>query len=99
VSGAGGPADPEAPEGEWERHIAEVWQDTLGIAPIGRDDDFFALGGDSMKGLSSLLRIHPDLEWSDIFRNPTVRALAVRAQAVIGESGADGSGARRPAGP
>ena len=36
------------PQGEVERQIAGVWEETLGVRPIMRDDNFFALGGTSL---------------------------------------------------
>ncbi len=41
--GRGGP-----PEGPRERTIARIFQEILGIGELGREDDFFALGGDSL---------------------------------------------------
>ncbi|WP_437061705.1 amino acid adenylation domain-containing protein [Streptomyces sp. enrichment culture] len=38
----------EPPRGWAETTLAQVWSETLGAARIGRDDDFFALGGDSL---------------------------------------------------
>ncbi len=66
----------EAPVGAWEEHIAAVWQDVLRSGPVGRDADFFALGGDSMSALRCLARIDDGLRWAELFRHPTVRALA-----------------------
>jgi len=39
-----------------ERRLAEIWAPLLGVAEIGRDDDFFALGGDSIIGLQITAR-------------------------------------------
>ncbi|ONK09531.1 Phenyloxazoline synthase MbtB [Streptomyces sp. MP131-18] len=37
-----------APSGWAETVVARVWSEVLGIADIGREDSFFALGGDSL---------------------------------------------------
>ena len=37
-----------APQTDNERVMADVWQDVLGIARVGRDDNFFGLGGTSL---------------------------------------------------
>ncbi|WP_107051256.1 non-ribosomal peptide synthetase [Streptomyces sp. NRRL S-1022] len=71
-----GAAATEAPVGAWEEYIAAVWQDVLHVDAVGRDDDFFALGGDSMSALRCLTRIGNGLRWPDLFRHPTVRGLA-----------------------
>ncbi|MER5883633.1 amino acid adenylation domain-containing protein [Streptomyces sp. NPDC001941] len=68
------PAD-HAP-GSWEEHVAAVWSDVLGLPRIGPDDDFFALGGDSMKALRGMMRIHPALKWADMYRKSTLRGLS-----------------------
>ena len=36
------------PADDLERLVARVWEDVLEVRPIGPDDDFFALGGDSL---------------------------------------------------
>ncbi|NOY60222.1 MAG: amino acid adenylation domain-containing protein [Calditrichaeota bacterium] len=39
----------EAPRNELETLLAEIWQDVLGVEKIGIHDNFFKLGGDSLK--------------------------------------------------
>ena len=75
-------ADCVAPRNELERNIAALWRDVLGIGDVGIDDNFFDLGGDSFR----LVRVHAGLQQllgrevavTDLFRCPTVRALAQR---------------------
>jgi acyl-CoA synthetase (AMP-forming)/AMP-acid ligase II len=38
----------EAPEGEVEETLAAIWADVLGIGRVGRNDNFFMLGGHSL---------------------------------------------------
>src|ERR1044072_224377 len=38
------------PRTELEIYIAEMWQEILGIDHVGVHDDFFELGGDSIRG-------------------------------------------------
>ncbi|WP_153509097.1 non-ribosomal peptide synthetase, partial [Dickeya oryzae] len=38
----------EAPQGETEQRLAQLWQDLLGIERVGRQDHFFELGGHSL---------------------------------------------------
>jgi len=47
-----GASDYQAPETEQEQAIAKVWQQVLNVPRVGLNDDFFALGGDSMKALT-----------------------------------------------
>ncbi|MGR3622357.1 amino acid adenylation domain-containing protein [Pseudophaeobacter sp.] len=38
----------EGPADALEARLIDVWQDVLGVDPIGRNDDFFEIGGDSL---------------------------------------------------
>ena len=38
----------QAPEGEVETQLAQIWCEVLGIKQVGRNDNFFELGGDSI---------------------------------------------------
>ena len=46
-----------APDSETEQKIAAIWQDVLGIAKVGRTNNFFDLGGHSLL----LMRVHSQL--------------------------------------
>ena len=37
-----------APAGAREERLATIWQEVLGVARVGRDDDLFELGGHSL---------------------------------------------------
>jgi NAD(P)-dependent dehydrogenase (short-subunit alcohol dehydrogenase family)/acyl carrier protein len=45
------------PRTETERRITDVWQDLLGIEPVGIVDDFFELGGHSLLAVQLISRI------------------------------------------
>ena len=45
------------PESQGEQLIAEVWQDLLPSATIGRHDNFFELGGHSLLSLKAIAAI------------------------------------------
>ncbi|WP_291842151.1 amino acid adenylation domain-containing protein [Maricaulis sp.] len=82
-----------APETPLETDIARVWSDTLGLAEIGTEDDFFTdLGGDSLRGLQAMLGLESLIGLPaglrTLYEAPTVRQLAAR----FGE--APGLGAR-----
>ena len=52
-----GQAEYQAPEGEAETLLAAIWQELLGVERVGRDDDFFALGGHSMLAMGLMARM------------------------------------------
>jgi iturin family lipopeptide synthetase B len=79
------------PKTEIEKLLVNLWQEVLGIERIGTTDDFFALGGDSIKSIqirSRLNRLEYDLELSLIFQNPTIVELAkhVTSSAMVNEN-------------
>jgi len=65
---------------ELEKTVASVWQGVLGAERIGVDDNFFELGGHSLKLAMIHGRLeealHRNLSMVEMFRYPTVRALA-----------------------
>ncbi len=78
-----------------ESSLAGIWSDVLGVADIGPDDDFFALGGHSLAVGRILGRVGDDLgvdlPMSSVYDHPTVRTLAV-ALSQPEESSPRGSG-------
>jgi acyl carrier protein len=70
----------EAPVNPVQRKLSEIWEQFLGIGQIGILDDFFELGGDSLKGLSVISDIHKtfnvEFSISDFFAAPTIQGLA-----------------------
>ncbi|HEY3497739.1 MAG TPA: SDR family oxidoreductase [Polyangiaceae bacterium] len=68
------------PRGEIEEQISTIWTDVVGISPIGRDDDFFELGGNSLMMIHVGARIQDrfkvELCARDLFSSCTVRQLA-----------------------
>jgi acyl-CoA synthetase (AMP-forming)/AMP-acid ligase II/acyl carrier protein len=68
------------PQGEFEEALAAVWEELIGAHPVGALDNFFALGGDSLKALQLISRIQSALEIElpvgSIFQHPTLRDLA-----------------------
>ncbi|MGJ4889468.1 non-ribosomal peptide synthase/polyketide synthase [Bradyrhizobium sp. HKCCYLRH3099] len=66
-----------------ERLLADIWASVLDQDPLGIDDDFFALGGDSILAIQVVMRARQaGLVFSarDIFRLPTVARLAAFLQ-------------------
>jgi phthiocerol/phenolphthiocerol synthesis type-I polyketide synthase E len=54
--------DFEPPEGALEQQIAGIWQEVLGISPIGRHDDFFELGGNSLLAVQVVTRLRQQVD-------------------------------------
>ncbi|GGH70057.1 hypothetical protein GCM10008014_54100 [Paenibacillus silvae] len=74
-----------APRTPGEQALASVWQSVLGLERVGTMDNFFALGGDSIKALqvsSRLLQTGYKLVMKDLFHYPTISALSMRLQTV-----------------
>ncbi|MFI9722930.1 amino acid adenylation domain-containing protein [Streptomyces sp. NPDC052396] len=78
------PAVPAADGGEppatgTEHLLARVWADRLGRAGVGVDQDFYSLGGDSVRALGVVAACRDaglPVTVTDLLRLPTVRALA-----------------------
>ena len=76
------PATDEAMD-ETARCLLEVWREVFGRQGIGPHDDFFALGGDSIVGIRISAQLHRHgllLRVTDIYRHPTIAALAPLVQ-------------------
>lgn len=75
------PADSEPARGEFEEIVAATWAEALDVPAVSRTDNFFALGGDSVLLLKvqTLLarRLRREVAIVDLYRYPTVAALAV----------------------
>lgn len=86
VVAAGGDASFEAPKGSLESAIAEVWREVFRVERIGRNDNFFGLGGNSLLGmeLTDLLaqRLSLELPVFILFQYPTVREIAQIARPI-----------------
>jgi acyl transferase domain-containing protein/acyl carrier protein len=70
-----------APRSEMENKITAIWEDLLGVTPIGIDDSFFELGGNSLSGIDLIARLKkaldaPTLAAHVIYEAPTVSSLA-----------------------
>jgi len=69
------------PRNETERRLVEIWKAILGReGKIGIDDNFFEIGGHSLKATTLLGKIHKEfnvkVSFVKIFENPSIRGLA-----------------------
>ncbi|WP_410668109.1 non-ribosomal peptide synthase/polyketide synthase [Amycolatopsis sp. cmx-4-68] len=84
-----------APATEAERTLAAIWAEVLGVEDVGAETNFFELGGDSILSIQVVSRARRAglvLLPHDVFRHPTLAALAAHA-------GGGGEGPRAEQGP
>ncbi|WP_392531410.1 amino acid adenylation domain-containing protein [Nostoc sp. C117] len=69
-----------APRNEVERQLTEIWEQLLGVQPIGVQDNFFELGGHSLLAVKLFWQIektfNQHLPLAILFQSSTVEALA-----------------------
>ncbi|HEU4323402.1 MAG TPA: amino acid adenylation domain-containing protein [Roseiflexaceae bacterium] len=73
-----------APRSEFEHTIAAAWQSALKVEKVGIHDNFFDLGGHSLLMVqvhTELREVYGQLTLIDMFRHPTVSALAAHLSA------------------
>ncbi|MEV8550669.1 non-ribosomal peptide synthase/polyketide synthase [Streptomyces glaucescens] len=89
------PAEPAArhvaPRTPTERTLAAIWADVLHVERVGADDNFFALGGDSILSIQVVAQARQaglTITSRDVYRHQTVAALARRADETGGNRAA-----------
>ncbi len=73
----------EAPQNPLEMALTQIWQQLLAIERIGRHDNFFALGGDSILSIQVVSRARQAgivITPKQLFERPTVFELAAIAE-------------------
>ncbi|MCX2812351.1 amino acid adenylation domain-containing protein, partial [Bacillus sp. ChL18] len=69
-----------APRNNIEKELVDLWQEVLGVIKVGIDDNFFDLGGHSLKANVFISKLHKNLDIElpikELFINPTIRALS-----------------------
>jgi amino acid adenylation domain-containing protein len=74
-----------APQTPIQEILAEIWAEVLGVKQVGIDDNFFQLGGHSLKAIQLIGKIRQTLELDitirHLFTSPSVKELAT----VLGE--------------
>ncbi|MBS7842014.1 amino acid adenylation domain-containing protein [Pseudomonas fluorescens] len=70
----------EAPEGEIESVLAQIWAEVLQVERVGRRDHFFELGGHSLLAMRMVSQVRQrlgvELLLSDVFANAELAAVA-----------------------
>ncbi len=69
-----------SPENDFEKSIAALWRDVLGLSEVSVTDNFFDLGGHSLLVVQVQRRLREvsgqEVSITDMFRFPTIRGLA-----------------------
>uniref|UniRef100_UPI0020102DDB non-ribosomal peptide synthetase n=1 Tax=Pseudomonas sp. MWU13-2105 TaxID=2935074 RepID=UPI0020102DDB len=96
----------EAPHGDLESRLAQVWAEVLDLERVGRHDNFFALGGHSLLAVrlvSQLSTAGLTLSLAELFQHASVAALAELLESRTAEVRSDGplvpvrtTGSQRP---
>ncbi|REG22684.1 phosphopantetheine binding protein, partial [Archangium gephyra] len=77
-----------APRDAWELQLVRIWEELLGVQPVGPGSNFFELGGHSLLGmrLMSMIRerLGRSLPVAALFQTPTLEELAVRLRQAPG---------------
>ncbi|MFJ8313369.1 MULTISPECIES: amino acid adenylation domain-containing protein [unclassified Streptomyces] len=73
------------PRGEREQQVARAWADILGATDVGRENDFFALGGDSLLATRLIARLrgegYGEVRLADLFNRPVLADFAASLDA------------------
>ncbi|HEX5868975.1 MAG TPA: condensation domain-containing protein, partial [Longimicrobium sp.] len=79
----------EAPAGETETAVAQIWADVLGVERVGRRDHFFELGGHSLRAVMVVSRIRQALgvqaSLGELFTSPVLADFARGLKEQTGE--------------
>lgn len=74
------------PRNELEQIVAQVWEGVLGRSKVGIHDNYFALGGDSIRAIQVGSRLQQQglkMEMIEIFQFPTVAGLVSRLTKLV----------------
>ena len=76
-----------APRSPLEERLAAIVASLLGLERVGRDDNFFLLGGNSLLGVQVIARVADtfgvDLQLHAVFDAPTVAGLAIAIERLM----------------
>ncbi|MET7245173.1 amino acid adenylation domain-containing protein [Methylobacterium sp. EM32] len=80
------PAEGRAPQTALESLVLRVWGEVMERRDIGVQDDFFGLGGDSIRAIQIVSRLRQEgwrSEIRDVFQNPTAEQFAAVLRPVV----------------
>jgi amino acid adenylation domain-containing protein len=77
----------EAPQSEIEQWLASLLTSLLGVAHVGREDNFFNLGGHSLLGAQLIAKVHQRfavvLSLRNLFDHPTIAGISSQIEGLI----------------
>jgi amino acid adenylation domain-containing protein/thioester reductase-like protein len=78
IKASAGAEDRILPSNEREEKIAGAWREVLGLKEVGVNENFFEIGGHSLKAVTLAAKLQQDYELTinDIFKYQTIGALA-----------------------
>ena len=92
----------QSPQTATEEKIFKVWAEVLGFDQIGIHDDFFALGGHSLRAIQIIARLrnilNKEIFLSDIFSNSSIAELANILDQRTGDADAQSTALIQPIG-
>jgi acyl-CoA synthetase (AMP-forming)/AMP-acid ligase II/acyl carrier protein len=76
-----------APQSPTEVVIAQIWVELLGVSQVGLRDNFFALGGHSLRAVSAVSRLRAafgcPIDVRHLFEHPTVEGLSAEVERLL----------------
>ena len=85
--------DGNTPETQLEAMMVQIYAEVLGVGSVGATDNFFALGGDSLRATQVTSRVRAmfdvNLSIATVFRKPTVAGLAAEIVRAMTDSNGD----------
>ncbi len=86
----------EAPRNETERKLANIWQEVLHIERAGITDNFFHMGGDSIKAIHLISTINQafesNIQMKDLYLYQTIKELSASIDSSLKDSSLESAG-------
>ncbi|WP_277884426.1 amino acid adenylation domain-containing protein [Paenibacillus polymyxa] len=79
-----------APRNDMERHMVDIWKQNLGVSIVGIDDNYFDLGGHSLKAIqlvSQARAVGIEIGINQVFQYQTIRQISEYMRADTSMSG------------
>jgi amino acid adenylation domain-containing protein/non-ribosomal peptide synthase protein (TIGR01720 family) len=76
----------EAPIGEREEALARIWQELFGLDRIGRNENFFDIGGNSIRAIQTVMQASKmglNIKIGNIFKLQTIQGICGAADANV----------------